>query len=472
MEQNDLSVGWRRSWRHSFFCLAPYAAFPTSLSRWVMAASPEEFSMFLFSTARIARRTLLQLSGLLGEEVQDAAMSGRQLALHAEVALAKVRDRLAELERLHTEAVAELCRLKEQKSELRSRHTLADDRFQLLESCIEECHWEASVGEGRALDSQSELVLSPRLRGLLGQDTPVCLGQWLERVHPDDRHSLQQSLIARDGAPWPLELRIRAASGDYRWFLARSSVRRGECGSPVRILFTLRDIEIPRQQSAELDMSRLRFQLTLETIHDALWDMEVVAGDPVNPRNEVWWSPQFLRVLGFDGIEDFPRELNSWASRIHPEDRQSSISAFAAYMQDRQADAPLELTYRLQLKNGSYHWFRARGLAQRSGDGTPLRVMGSLIDIQNEHEEAELRKAQADQHQVLEESLRRLGGIVSSIQGIATQTNLLALNAAIEAARAGESGRGFAVVADEVRTLAIRTTEATRQAKSMMGLGG
>jgi PAS domain-containing protein len=442
-----------------------------------MPALTKELSMFPFSAARIARRTLLQLSGLLGEDVQDAVMNDRRLALRAEAALVSVRERLAELERLHAEGVAELSQLEEQHSELKSQHLLANDRFHLLESCVEEGYWEVSVGEGRALDLQNELLLSSRLRRLLGQDTPACLGQWLERVHPNDRHSLLQSLNAweprqRDGAPWSLEFRMRVASGDHRWFLARIGVGRDACGRPVRMLCTLRDIEASRQQSAELDMSRLRFQLTLDTIHDALWDMEVVAGDPVNPNNEVWWSSRFLRLLGFDSVEDFPRELNSWASRVHPEDRQGCISAFAAYVQDRKADAPLELTYRLQLKNGSYRWFRTRGLAQRSSDGTPLRVMGSLIDVQNEHEEAELRKSQLSQHQVLQDSLKRLGEIVSSIQGIATQTNLLALNAAIEAARAGESGRGFAVVADEVRTLAIRTTEATRQAKSMMGLGG
>ena len=64
----------------------------------------------------------------------------------------------------------------------------------------------------------------------------------------------------------------------------------------------------------------------------------------------------------------------------------------------------------------------------------------------------------------------QIGKILTVIKDIADQTNLLALNAAIESASAGEQGRGFAVVADEVRKLAERTTAATSEISSMVGV--
>ncbi len=104
-----------------------------------------------------------------------------------------------------------------------------------------------------------------------------------------------------------------------------------------------------------------RFELVSQGSSEGLWDMEVVAGDPVNPRNAFWWSDQFRAMLGFRDERDFPSELGSWAKRLHPEDSAWVLDAFAAHMKDRSGQTPFDVQYRIALKSGEYRWMRATG---------------------------------------------------------------------------------------------------------------
>nr|WP_175500109.1 PAS domain-containing protein [Pseudomonas sp. NFACC02] len=304
-------------------------------------------------------------------------------------------------------------------------------------------------------------------------DLPLYFGLWNDRLHPDDRqthlNALAHHLADHNGhAPYQVEVRLADHSGDYRWVQIAGETLRDKRGTPQISVGIVRDIHSRRLQDQEFAMLSVRFDISRECIQDALWDINILAGDPANPHNVIWFSSQMRRLLGYETLEEFPNVFESWLSRLHPDDKQRAVQAFVDHVADRSGQTPFDVTYRLRHRNDEYRWFRGKGQTQRSSDGTPLRTVGAITDVHALREEGQLRQTQERQHQAMQENLAQLTQIVAAIQSIAKQTNLLALNAAIEAARAGDAGRGFAVVADEVRKLATRTSQATQQAADMI----
>ena len=359
-------------------------------------------------------------------------------------------------------------KLDELTEELGSMQT----RFDLIRMATSDGTWDMVVNHADPANPRNPFWWSDQFRHLLGFQTekefPNVLSSWASRLHPEDREptlaAFGRHLADRSGrTPYDVIYRLATKSREYRWFRARGQTVRSANGTALRVAGSLTDIHESRTRELMLETLLVRFDLAREMLQDGLWDLEVVAGDPVNPKNEFWWSDQFRRLLGYENVQEFPNVLDSWASKLHPEDAQRTVDAFTAHLTDRTGRTPYDLEYRLLCKDGEYRWFRARGQTKRAEDGTPLRVVGALSDLTlQKHEEANQRK-QAENNAFLDASLKSIGSIVGTIQRVADQTNLLALNAAVEAARAGTAGLGFAVVADEIRTLAQQVRSATAQ---------
>lgn len=145
----------------------------------------------------------------------------------------------------------------------------------------------------------------------------------------------------------------------------------------------------------------IRLKLVTKAIEIGLWDMEVVAGDPVNPNNTFTWSEEFRAMLGYQSEKDFPNVLNSWASRLHPEDHDRALTELSDHLLDFTGKTPYDVQYRLKLKHGEYRWFRATGTTIRDQQGVPLRIAGALLDVHDQKIKSEELEAMVTRYDLI-----------------------------------------------------------------------
>ena len=304
-------------------------------------------------------------------------------------------------------------------------------KYRLTDKALGIGLWDMDVVAGDPVNLNNKFTWSDEFRHLLGfkdeSDFPSVMSSWSDRLHPDDKDMALSAFAAhlndRSGkTPFDIQYRLKMKSGEYRHFRAFGDTLRDMQGVPLRVAGALEDItrevemrdEIERER-AELRTGMMRLNLLTEGMHIALWDMVVNKDDPTGASNEFWWSDDFRKMLGFRDANDFPNITASWSDRLHPEDKERTINAFAAHINDKTGKTEYDLVYRLKHKNGHYLYCHAIGSTMRDEAGNPIRVAGAVKDVTKQHEtEEEIQNQQVE----IEERNTSLQSLMQKIRDV------------------------------------------------------
>uniref|UniRef100_A0A0C1RKJ0 Circadian input-output histidine kinase CikA n=1 Tax=Tolypothrix bouteillei VB521301 TaxID=1479485 RepID=A0A0C1RKJ0_9CYAN len=148
------------------------------------------------------------------------------------------------------------------------------------------------------------------------------------------------------------------------------------------------NVELERRvckRTLELQLSEERLKLALEGSGDGFWDWNL-------STNEVYFSPKYFEMLGYDARE-FPQNLSTWEQLVHPEDKVWVKEILQAHLKD--CSVPYRFDYRLQTKSGEWKWIADYGkVVVWDENGKPLRMTGTHRDInERKQTEVELQRA-------------------------------------------------------------------------------
>ena len=133
------------------------------------------------------------------------------------------------------------------------------------------------------------------------------------------------------------------------------------------------------------DWEHENYTLMSEALQAAPWYMDC---DRESNIVNVYWSAPFRKLLGYRDTLDFPNRLESWSELLHPSDCERVLLTLHDALCDKTNATKYNVEYRLRMKDGSYHWYRAVAEVTRRRDGSARRIAGIFLNIDKERETA------------------------------------------------------------------------------------
>jgi PAS domain S-box-containing protein len=139
------------------------------------------------------------------------------------------------------------------------------------------------------------------------------------------------------------------------------------------------------QKNQILATTEERLLLATEGTSAGIWDwMDMI-------KDEQWWSSRFYELLGYRNNE-IPSTAKTFREFMHPVDFKGIAKKLDEHFKQK---SRFEIEARLMTKSGGYKWFLGTGQVRRNEQGIPVRMVGSIIDIDEQKKTRDLIEQQA-----------------------------------------------------------------------------
>lgn len=146
----------------------------------------------------------------------------------------------------------------------------------------------------------------------------------------------------------------------------------------------------------ELMESQQRLELAIEGAREGIWDWDISSG-------KLHINEYIAEMLGYDYLE-FPDNISGFEQLLHPEDLPLTRQALKEHFEGN--TGWYELEYRIGAKDGHWHWVLVHGrVIERDQSGSPLRAIGTHVDIHSYKETTEELKHSHERIQEFNEQL-------------------------------------------------------------------
>ncbi|MCK7555885.1 PAS domain-containing protein [Chitinophaga sedimenti] len=142
-----------------------------------------------------------------------------------------------------------------------------------------------------------------------------------------------------------------------------------------------RDVTAAKRQQDQLKKAPERYDLVTLATSDAIWDWDL-------PADTITWNDNVQLIFGYKYLID---DAAHWKEHLHPDDAQNVIDSVEAAIREGRNNWSGE--FRFKTGPNEYRYVVARSYIMKNEQGRPIRMIGSMRDIQQRKiQEEEIRK--------------------------------------------------------------------------------